>query len=188
MEGNLAEVQRLVLKEKVHVDVKDLLGFTPLINASMNGHVEIVNFLLENNANPNYICLKAGLVSFSALAFAVFGNYFDIACSLLQYGADPNVCDKMGDSLLYYAAFKNNIKIVHLLLENGADPSVPSKYNRTALSFALENSRLKNDRLNVAQCLIDSRPVCTIDTKEVPQLFSKFSFVCNRVGHHCEYD
>ena len=39
----------------VRVDVQNELGYTPLHQASQQGHLQIVNLLLENNASPNTV-------------------------------------------------------------------------------------------------------------------------------------
>ena len=43
----------LVLVEKAAVDAQDHAGWTPLHEACNNGHIEVVEFLLKNGADPN---------------------------------------------------------------------------------------------------------------------------------------
>jgi ankyrin repeat protein len=47
----LPEVVRLLLAAGADVNVTDVYGYTPLINFTMNGHVEIVRLLLEAGAD-----------------------------------------------------------------------------------------------------------------------------------------
>ncbi len=42
-------------KPVVRVDVQNELGYTPLHQAAQQGHSQIVNLLLENEASPNAV-------------------------------------------------------------------------------------------------------------------------------------
>ena len=50
----------MLIKYEADINYQDKAGFTPLINATMNGHNQLVKFLLKNGANPN-ITTKSGL-------------------------------------------------------------------------------------------------------------------------------
>jgi len=67
------------------VDTRDLVtGFTALMLASVNGHVDAARVLLENGASPNAV--EAGQ---SALALAAANARAGVVRLLLQCGADP---------------------------------------------------------------------------------------------------
>ena len=54
--GSLSMVRFLLLEGPgVRVDVQNELGYTPLHQAAQQGHSQIVNLLLENNASPNTV-------------------------------------------------------------------------------------------------------------------------------------
>ena len=45
--GKLSSVQYLIEIEKKNVETKDSYGWTPLFNASQNGHFDIIKFHVE---------------------------------------------------------------------------------------------------------------------------------------------
>ena len=62
-------------------------GWTPVMIASANGHLDTVKFLLENGANPN-AQNRAGR---TALMFASRYGFKPIIEALLEHGADPTI-------------------------------------------------------------------------------------------------
>src|SRR5574343_628896 len=66
---------------------------------------------------------------------------------LIDGGADPNVQDDYGDTVLIYASGKGHIDTVRLLLEKGADPNVKKDGEDTALTIASEIGHLDIVRL-----------------------------------------
>jgi len=70
---------------------------------------------------------------------------------LLEYGADVNHQDRLGNTPLITASDVGNAAIAKLLLERGADASLKDKYGFTATSLALQ----RRGRLQVAYVLLD---------------------------------
>ncbi len=75
----------------------------------------MVALLLEHGASLTYKS-RAG---WDALGIAI-SNHVDAAKVLLERGADPNVVDREGDTLLIVAAAKGYPESIDLLLEAGA--------------------------------------------------------------------
>jgi ankyrin repeat protein len=63
----------------------------PIWNAVLQGHVEVVKWLLEHGANSNCVLQSTGEVRNFALVQAVEDNRVDLVQLLVQYGADVNV-------------------------------------------------------------------------------------------------
>ena len=130
--GKIEKLQSLVGQG---VDVNIVLyngGPTPLIEAIIAGRWDSVAFFLNNGAD-----LKK---SPKALEVAIGTGKIDIAKLLLERGADPNVLDDEGNSMLLLVLKKGyaDADIVKLLLEKGADPNVRDRGSNSVLMLALK--------------------------------------------------
>ena len=96
-------------------NVKDINGNspmgTPLMAAVVKGNVEIVQALLENNANPNLTDAHGT----TALIYAVQFKNVAIIKLLLNHKADKLKIDDKGKTAFEYAVFSNNDEIINLL-------------------------------------------------------------------------
>ena len=63
---------------------------------------------------------------------------YNIAKSLLNHGADPNIQDNLENTALILAVDQGLLEIVELLLEGGADPNIQNRDGKTALMRAEE--------------------------------------------------
>lgn len=139
--GNLVAVKNAVTKG---ADVNaEYFGFSALMLASMEGHLNIAKYLIKEGANKRSID--------DAFALSLANNNFAIAKYLLSEGANINHREKDGDTLLIQAAgnnevfinFKNAYKAVQFLVENGADLNIKGGMNSTALIWAIDNEKFK---------------------------------------------
>ncbi|WP_131795043.1 ankyrin repeat domain-containing protein [Fluoribacter gormanii] len=71
------------------IDEVNADGFTALFLACMNNHVDLVRFLLEHGANPNYKT-RSG---YTPLFYAASETKIKLINLLLEYHADPHVLD-----------------------------------------------------------------------------------------------
>jgi ankyrin repeat protein len=99
-EGNAAAAEELIefgahVDTKSTSDTKSRTGFTPLLFAVRNAHLETVKALLRHGANVNDIAPDGT----NALNMAVVNEYFELASVLLDAGADPNMSDPRGSAL-----------------------------------------------------------------------------------------
>lgn len=72
-------------------------GMTALLYAAREGHVEAAIALIEARANINQVSAD----KFSPLVIAIINGHLDLAKSLLDHGADPNLATLSGLTALY---------------------------------------------------------------------------------------
>ena len=109
-------------------------GLTPLILASSNNLPDMVNYLLNNGADPNLGNNEGKM----PLHIAIENNNIDMVRALLEHGADPDSVNPEGKMPLYMAVEQNNIDIVRELLEyDDVDPNIPISNGNTPLHTAV---------------------------------------------------
>ncbi len=146
LEHNFRYLTQLVEKG---IDISTLevneSGITPLILATQNAMLSVIQFLIDSGASPN-ACDRRGD---APLHFAV--KAVDIPWSLkaktikllLKNGANVNVQDSKGMTPLMHAAIASNLPTIKLLIENGADPSIPDHKGITPLKRAVNKDVFK---------------------------------------------
>lgn len=131
-QNNYLEIIKFFVEEKKFpIDTQNEKGETALICASQKGSLNVVKFLLEQNANPN---IQEHLGN-SALLFAVQNRSIDIVKILLLKNADPNISNHEGTTPLLIAVENNETEAVTLLLEKKADITVKKYYPRQAFQY-----------------------------------------------------
>uniref|UniRef100_A0A8C6CP94 Ankyrin repeat family A protein 2 n=1 Tax=Moschus moschiferus TaxID=68415 RepID=A0A8C6CP94_MOSMO len=133
-QGEMLYLATRIEQENV-INHTDEEGFTPLMWAAAHGQIAVVEFLLQNGADPQLL----GKGQESALSLACSKGYTDIVKILLDCGVDVNEYDWNGGTPLLYAVHGNHVKCVKMLLENGADPTIEtdSGYNSMDLAVSL---------------------------------------------------
>lgn len=119
-------------------------GGTALYLAAYEGHLNLVNVLLNRGANVD---AKDDPYGNTALGAAVYKNDRSIVKRLIEAGADVNMRDRDGFTTLMIAVANADDEIVMDLLEAGADPNVRDRQNRTALQWARDLSKSSIVRL-----------------------------------------
>lgn len=79
--GGFTEVADFLIKAGADIE---LGASTPLMEAAQEGHLDLVKYLLENNANVHATTQTGD----TALTYACENGHTDVADLLLQYGAD----------------------------------------------------------------------------------------------------
>lgn len=102
VQNNHISVVKKLLLTGATVDKSDLEGWTPLMNAAVDGATKLVKLLLQYGANPNIQNDRADSSAYgeTALIHAARNGHPDIVKLLLNAGADVNVDTLFGVSAL----------------------------------------------------------------------------------------
>jgi ankyrin repeat protein len=126
--GDYEKIEKKIDKG-ANVNVKDDMGRTPLMFASLEGNAEIVRLLIEEGADVNAM---TGRVFFASSGSDSAEATFISAISLMM------ARDLNNRTALMYAAEQGHAEIVRLLIEAGANVNTIGWQNRTALIYASE--------------------------------------------------
>ena len=145
-ENDIKKVKKL-LDKKLSPDSLNEYGATPLCYAAYEGHAEAANILVQYGADVGKEChIVDGDIkdTWWPLQMAVErGNYGNpegheaVAIMLIEKGADVNLSDHNGYTLVHHAIFSE--PLTRLLIEKGADINARSKSGATPLIFATIN-------------------------------------------------
>ena len=167
--GDLAGLKTIV-EAGGDLESKDASGWSPLVRAAYEGHLDIVKYLLDTGvdakstdgtsalfwaASEGRLGAVKSLVEAGAdmntqvgdygqtpLAEAVGNNKNDVASYLVEKGADVNLWDKeKWWSPLMSAA--SRLDLVKLLVSHGADVNARNESGHTPLSRAVQGQRLE---------------------------------------------
>ena len=111
-----------------------------LLEASQNGNVDKVRFLLELGANVNV----TGDLDNQPLHYAAEKGHIEVVKVLLQNGADVNAFNQKSKTPLHLATERGFMEVTKLLLQNGAESLKCSMPDGTKQRLLLEASESGN--------------------------------------------
>lgn len=134
--GQLERVKEFVENDRDLAKSYSPDGFPVMALATVFGHLEVAECLLEKGADVNAAATNG--TGYNALTGAVASGHPAIVAWLLANGADPNYRYGAGYSPLLTAAANGHLSIVNMLLRDGADLYAKTNDGKTALAFAKE--------------------------------------------------
>lgn len=132
-EGDLLSAE-VIFDAGNEIDLPDEIGRRPLHEAAFYGHLDLVDFFLDNGA-----VLDAPIHPFghTALYLAVQQSRYDVVRRLIKRGAKLNVEDALlGAGLLHVAAAKGDMQMAGLLISAGINVFRADKNGLTARDTA----------------------------------------------------
>ena len=138
------EVAELLYQHGAQVDVQGSCERTPMYAASIWGRFKPVRWLLRRGADSNRQDSSDGR---AALHEAARRGDLEMAQTLLQHNADPNIQDHEGQIPLHWASEYGRTNVARLLLEQGVDVNARTEDGSTPLHLASKNGELEVARL-----------------------------------------
>uniref|UniRef100_A0A8C1Y5M1 Euchromatic histone-lysine N-methyltransferase 2 n=1 Tax=Cyprinus carpio TaxID=7962 RepID=A0A8C1Y5M1_CYPCA len=127
----LLEVCYLLIQAGAKVDAQDKTLRTPLLEAIVNNHVEVVKYLIQSGACVYHADGSTGLHHAAKL-----GN-LEVVLLLLSTGqVDINAQDSGGWTPIIWAAEHRHIDVIRALLNRGADVTLRDKEMNVCLHWA----------------------------------------------------
>lgn len=128
-DGSLKAAQALIDWPKTNVEVRTLQDESPLMMASLKGHLDIARKLIARDADVN----KTG---WTPLHYAATGGHLAVMELLLEQHAFIDAESPNGTTPLMMAAHYGTPAAVKLLLEAGADTAMKNQLGLSAIDFA----------------------------------------------------
>lgn len=136
--GDIEDVKFYLVEKNADVNYVNRTGSTALHEASENGYIEIVNYLISRGANVDAISSRGDerFRSITPLICAVSDGHVEIAKILIQNGANTNhLVD--GRNLLDKAIFSDNPEMIRLIMSHGFDINQRNELLLTPLATAI---------------------------------------------------
>jgi len=152
-EGKLSRVRELC-DWRADVEVTDVYGRTPLIDASYSGHHDVMRELLARGANIE-AAMNEGITS---LFIASQEGHICVVRELLARGANVNAADNNGDTPLIIASYFGYVDVVRALLSAGADKHHVDNVGDTATSCAGDGDGVKPSAKAAVLALLAAAP------------------------------
>ena len=142
--GNVDLVRRL-FQAGARVDAADEIGFTPVMEAARDGHIEVVRYLLAEGADPNHRS-EASALFLAPMHMAGLSGSAEMVQLLADAGAEVDPKGREDGTPLMWALGEGKMEVAMRLLDLGADFNHKNSYGFSAADFArqMESAELLN--------------------------------------------
>ncbi|KAL4657022.1 ankyrin repeat domain-containing protein 50-like [Arapaima gigas] len=135
-EGNRSGVVSLLLERGADPGHRDKDNMTPLLLAAYEGHVEVVELLLEAGADVDEITAAHASGAITPLLAAASMGHMAVVNVVLFWGAAVDAIDSEGRTALSLAATRGSTEVVRALLDRGLDENHKDHLGWTPLHAA----------------------------------------------------
>jgi ankyrin repeat protein len=167
-ESNLLEVERF-LSDGADINAKDHNGWTPLHDASCNGHVQVVTELVEHGADieattiygktPLHLACRHGHLA--VVTELLSPNDSNGTTSILgkrkSRGANFEAKDDDGDTPLHWASLYGHLPVVKALLSGGANILAVNNRGLLPVHYAVSGGHSEVAKYLLQQCYATTR-------------------------------
>lgn len=136
--GDLRIIKILIKNFNANIDIINKDEQTPLLQAALNGHEDIVEYLIKNNAN---IWLQCNMGR-NLLHYAAHYGRINVINTIFEF-TTPGLWEKLinskdydGKAPLHCAALQQDPNVIRLLIKLGAIAELKNNYNYTPLHIA----------------------------------------------------
>lgn len=134
--GQVNRVRQLTSEDPTQANAYSVDGFQPLGLASFFGHFDVVEYLLQSDAEVNSPSRNSQQVM--PLHSSVAGRHLEVSRILLERGADVNAKQADDFSPLHEAVQNGQVEMVQLLLRHGANRYAQKSDGQTPVAMADE--------------------------------------------------
>eukprot|EP01038_Epipyxis_sp_PR26KG_P014696 gene14696-19745_t len=173
-DGDLEELKSYILKG-YHIESTDGRKHTALSEASVQGHLHVVTYLLENGADPN--CLND--TGRSPLWRASFNGHIEVVKALLEAGANPEFRDKVSMENAFDVAQVESVR--SYLSEWDMNKTIQLMDERKAIILSNLEARIKTsaERELFAKNLLRKELVETAEKGDVEGIKNMLTMIAN---------
>ncbi len=132
--GDLDAIERLLAAGQ-QTGIENRIGYTPLMEASREGHTAVVRQLLGAGADPMHRGNELGM-GMTALHLAADRNQPQVASVLLDAGIPVDVGNATGTTPLLWALGEGATETAIIMLDAGADPTLEDEHGYSARGMA----------------------------------------------------